>query len=206
VPNLLQLADGTEKVLPTAYIRYQDGMNVVESMRVTSFVGSKMKVVTSIVRASGRYPRKPDSGETPDQAYIVQIAFYGVNIGREAPSPMNKIGVRCSCRSYFFTFSWANMLNGCSFGTRFVPYVRKTPPNDPRYPPKNPGNIPGMCKHQLLVAATLQKSDFYRNKGDGASSGPPSSGPSAPTGGLERAYRNILSTIDKIIARHFSRK
>jgi hypothetical protein len=165
MPNLLQLVKGTEQVLPVGMIRYMDGMNVVETMRVTTFVGSNMKVVTSTVRASGRHPRKPESGDTPDQAYIVQIAFYGIEINKEAPRPTNKVGCRCSCKAYYFWFSWPNMSNGCSFGTRFKPYVRKTPPDDPRYPPKNPGNIPGLCKHILLLAATLQNSDFYKRIG-----------------------------------------
>jgi hypothetical protein len=81
-------------------------------------------------------------------------------------------GVDCSsgvfvhnCKAYYFYFSWANMGAGASFGTRFKPYVRKTPPDDPRFPPKNPNNVPGLCKHILLVAATLQNSDFYRRIG-----------------------------------------
>jgi len=163
--TLMQLVRGTQRVLPTAFIRYTDGMNVVESIRVTTFVGSKMKVVTSTVRASGRHPRKPESGETPDQAYIVQIAFYGVDVGKAPPSVTDNVGTRCSCKAYYFWFAWPNMANGCSFGTRFKPYVRKTAPDNPRYPPKNPGNIPGLCKHQLLVAATLQNSDFYKRIG-----------------------------------------
>jgi hypothetical protein len=163
--TLMQLVRGTDRVLPTAMIRYMDGMTVVESIRVTTFAGSKMKVVTSTVRASGRHPRKPEHGSVPDQAYIVQIAFYGVDVGKTPPSPIDNVGTRCSCKSYYFTFAWPNMSNGCSFGTRFKPYVRKTPPDDPRYPPKNPNNIPGLCKHLLLVASTLQNSDFYKRVG-----------------------------------------
>jgi DNA gyrase subunit B len=81
-------------------------------------------------------------------------------------------GIDCSsgvfvhnCKAYYFWFAWPNMAHGASFGTRFKPYVRLTPPDDKRYPPKNPANIPGLCKHQLLLAATLQNSDFYKRIG-----------------------------------------
>jgi hypothetical protein len=107
--TLMQLVRGTQTVLPIAMIRYMDGMNVVESIRVTTFLGTKMKIVTSTVRASGRHPRKPESGETPDQAYIVQLAFYGVD--EKTSSPTNNVGVRCSCKAYYFWMSWANMGN-----------------------------------------------------------------------------------------------
>jgi hypothetical protein len=146
-------------------IKYQSGENIVESIRVTTFVGSKMKVVTSTIRASGRTTRATPPDYLPQLAYIVQFAFYGVDTQKEPASPLHKIGCRCSCKAYYFYASWANMAHGCSFGTRFRPYVRKTPPDDPRYPPRNPSNIPMLCKHQLLLAATLQNSDFYKRIG-----------------------------------------
>ena len=164
--TLMQLVKGTQTVLPIAMIRYMDGRNVVESVRVTSFTGSKMKVVTSTVRASGITTRATPPDYLPQLAYIVQLAFYGVEPGTPA-SPISNVGVRCGCKSYYFVFSWPNMGNGCSFGTRFRPYVRKTDPSDPRYPPKNPSNIPGLCKHILLVASTLQNSDFYKESSPG---------------------------------------
>jgi hypothetical protein len=165
MPNLLQLVQGTEAVLPTAMIKYASGENIVESIRVTTFVGSKMKVVTSTIRASGRTTRATPPDYLPQLAYIVQFAFYGVDTQKEPPSPLNKVGGRCSCKAYYFWFAWPNMAHGASFGTRFKPYVRRTPPDDKRYPPKNPHNIPGLCKHQLLLAATLQNSDFYKRIG-----------------------------------------
>ena len=157
--TLLQLVLGSEQVLPVALIRYMDGRNVVETMRFASFIGTKMKTVTSTVRASGI--GNPD--ELATSAYICQIAFFGVDLEREAPTPSHNVGVRCTCPSYFFYFSHANRLRGCSFGVRFRPYVRRTPLSDPRYPQKNPSNIPGMCKHLLLVASSLQHTDFYRS-------------------------------------------
>jgi hypothetical protein len=139
-----------------------DGRNVVESMRFNTYIASKMKVVTSTVRASGI----GNPGELAMSAYICQIAFYGVDFSKGPPGPNNNVGVRCSCPAYYFWFSFANQLRGCSFGTRYKPYTRKTHLSDERYPPKNPNNIPGMCKHLLLVASTLQHTDFYRRTGE----------------------------------------
>jgi hypothetical protein len=156
--TLTQLVLGTSSVLPVAMIRYMDGRNIVESMRFNTYIGTKMKTVTCTVRASGI--GNPD--ELSMGAYIVQIAFFGVDFTKEAPSPSHNIGVRCDCQAYRFYFGFANQARGCSFGTRVKPYVRKTPPSDPRYPPKNPLNIPGLCKHLLLVASTLQHTNFYK--------------------------------------------
>jgi hypothetical protein len=159
--TLLQLVNGTEAVLPIGMIRYMDGRNVVESMRFNSYIGTKIRVATATVRASGI--GNPD--ELSMGAYISQIAFYGVDVTKEAPSPNNNVGVRCSCKAYYFNFSFANQVRGCSFGTRFKPYVRKTPVWDPRYPLRNPNMIPGMCKHLLLLASTLQHTNFYKKIG-----------------------------------------
>jgi hypothetical protein len=160
--KLDQLVLGSDAVLPIGMIRYMDGRNVVESLRFNSYIATKMKSVTSTVRASGI----GNPGELATSAYIAQIAFFGVDVTKEPPGPGHDVGVRCSCPAYYFWFSHANQLRGCSFGTRFKPYIRKTSLTDTRYPPKNPHNIPGMCKHLLLVASTLQHTDFYKKVGE----------------------------------------
>ena len=77
-------------------------------------------------------------------------------------------GIDCSsgifvhnCANYYYCFSYANTVRGCSYGARFAPYVRKTPLSDPRYPPKNPNNIPGVCKHLILLQHLLPTMNLY---------------------------------------------
>jgi len=62
--------------------------------------------------------------------------------------------IRCSCSDYYFCFSWANFINGIQFGGRAKPYIRKTK----TYPPRNPQNIMGLCKHTSQMAQMLQSS------------------------------------------------
>jgi hypothetical protein len=155
MPNLRQLATGSQQVLPIAMIRYADGRNVVESVRITRYIGTKMAVVNSTVRASGM---ENESG-LASRAYSTQIALYGVDPSK--PDFNAKSACRCSCPAYRFWFDHANRAAGASYGARFAPYVRKTPIDDPRYPPKNKENIPGLCKHLLLLTHTITQSGFF---------------------------------------------
>jgi hypothetical protein len=153
VPNIPTLAHGTQVVLPTAYLRYQDGMNKVETVKVVRF--STMEVAIATIRASGR-----DSGGTANKAYITQLAFYEFKPNK-TPDPLGNVGCRCGCPAYYFWFSEANRQSGAAYGARFKPYQRKTPITHGGYPPKNPSMVPGMCKHLLLLSATLQSSSYF---------------------------------------------
>jgi hypothetical protein len=64
--------------------------------------------------------------------------------------------VRCSCSDYYFVWSWANYKAGVQFGGRARPYIRKTK----TYPPRNPANIVGGCKHIMQFAQMLQTSGY----------------------------------------------
>ena len=54
-----------------------------------------------------------------------------------------KCQVRCTCDDYYFTFWKWNSDKGSHYGSDMPPYVRKTD----YYPERNPGHIPGACKH-----------------------------------------------------------
>jgi len=153
VPNIVQLAQGTQIVLPTAYNRYASGENKVETIKVVRF--ATMEVIISTIRASGR-----DTGGMAQKAYIVQLAFFEFRKDK-TPDPLGRVWTRCGCPAYYYWFSESNRQAGASYGARFKPYVRKTPVTDPAYPEKNPSMIPGMCKHLLLLSSTLQNSNFF---------------------------------------------
>jgi len=65
----------------------------------------------------------------------------------------NRIKVRCACPDFYFTFAYWDFKKGALFGSQPKRYVRKTiwnptaPPGHRGYPPRNPGEHPGMCKH-----------------------------------------------------------
>jgi hypothetical protein len=155
MPNLIQLTQGSQKVLPIAVIRYTDGRNVVESLRIVRYIGTKMAVVNSTVRASGI----GSDQELAERAYSTQIALYGIDPNK--PDFSAKAACRCSCPSYRFYADHANRSAGAAYGARFAPYVRKTPPDDKRYPPKNPSNTPMLCKHLLLLTHTITQMGFF---------------------------------------------
>lgn len=146
------LTRGTQRVLPTAVERFREGLNAVRSMKVVSFTGTKLKVYYFSITASGVYG-------PATSAYSVQMAFAGVNEPEtNAPrAAKDRLMVRCSCAAYYFWFSYANKAVKAHYGTKFPIYVRKTPPPPKGYPYKNPGNIPGLCKHQLLALSSLTK-------------------------------------------------
>lgn len=151
MPTAIELVRGTQKVLPTAFERYTDGLNKITSMRVTSFVGTKMRIFSFTIRSSGEYG-------PPNTLYGVQVGFIGVEDAKAKPSASRSRCIcRCTCNAYYFWASFANIKNKAHFGAKFKPYIRKTPISDPRYPPKNPMEIPMMCKHQLLAIASLSR-------------------------------------------------
>lgn len=152
MPTVVYLRQGAERVLPVTVRKFEAGEVQLESLRVTRFLGTKM------VLASG--PVTSSKGGN----YICQAAFYGVNDPNAGPSVNDNAGVRCGCQAYRFWFADANRKAGASHGARFAPYVRKTHPDDPRYPPKNPDQIPGACKHLLTFIQALNNSDFFVEK------------------------------------------
>lgn len=66
-----------------------------------------------------------------------------------------RVQVRCSCPDYRWTFAYPNGLKGSLHGKPFPPYT----PTGMREP-RNPEQIPGLCKHLLRLVATLKRKGF----------------------------------------------
>ena len=64
--------------------------------------------------------------------------------------------VRCECRSYYFWFATANQKAGCQYGEDFPRYRRKTTDRT-KFPEKNPGKLPGLCKHLVRMSQVMIK-------------------------------------------------
>lgn len=159
MPSLRNLVIGTQKVLPAAMNNYKAGENKIESVKITDMVGVKTKLVSAVVRASGR-----DTGGMAMRAYNTSINFVGLENPEDATPEINgtDVRVRCSCASFYFWFAEADRKYKALQGRPFKAYERRTPPGDPRYPPKNPNMIPGMCKHLLLLTKTLETRKVIR--------------------------------------------
>lgn len=78
----------------------------------------------------------------------------------------NRIRIRCSCPDFYFTFSYYDQKKGALFGSQPKRYVRKTiyrpnnPPGQRGYPPRNPGEYPGMCKHAANSIELAQQNSW----------------------------------------------
>lgn len=70
------------------------------------------------------------------------------------------VRVYCSCPDFYFTFAYPDFHKQCYYGKKPKPYKRVMPPSN--YPPKNPNNIPGLCKHCLNMINLLIKQGYVR--------------------------------------------
>jgi len=66
----------------------------------------------------------------------------------------NKVNVRCNCLDFYYRFALWNFNDGSLFGRKPKAYHRVT---DTR-PPVNPQKVPGVCKHLLRFAGSLEQS------------------------------------------------
>lgn len=103
-------------------------------------------------------------GET--DTYQVEMLFTGVDAVK-SPIPLSDtisvdpidgssvdVKVRCSCMDFYYTFSWYNLQQNALSGEPMPPYTRVTP--DSGLPPKNPREVPGMCKHIIRLGDELK--------------------------------------------------
>ena len=65
----------------------------------------------------------------------------------------NYVQLRCSCPDHYFMWVAWNKENKILLGKAPPRYVRKTT----TYPERNPGKIPGICKHLIGLFDRLKK-------------------------------------------------
>ena len=63
----------------------------------------------------------------------------------------NNCKVRCTCKDFMWTFNYYNKKEKSLRGSVREPYTKKTP-----RPPRNPGEVPGLCKHLLALYIKLE--------------------------------------------------
>lgn len=146
------LTRGSVAVQPNVITKALDGSIHIEDLKITNMKGMKTKIFSSTIRSS-----------TDLKAYHSVIAFYEVDdpVNDKPSLSKNPCRVYCGCKSFYFYFSWEDMQNEALYGRHPKPYERKTQPGDPNYkPPVNPAEIPGACKHLLLMMRSLRDSGF----------------------------------------------
>ncbi|MHA1168996.1 MAG: hypothetical protein ACTSRU_14300 [Candidatus Hodarchaeales archaeon] len=135
---------------------------------VTPFVGTKSVVF-----------HWEHMGLTVKALHQIYIAFFDVDVSMEARGNdfthtrskgedfwfskldmrKNPCRVRCSCKDFYFTFSYWNYLQNALYGRK--PKVYK-PVGDTKRKPRNPEKLPGMCKHLVNSLLWLQTQNYAR--------------------------------------------
>ena len=63
----------------------------------------------------------------------------------------NNCKVRCTCKDFMWTFNYYNKKEKSLRGSVREPYTKKS-----SRPPRNPGKVPGLCKHLLALYIKLE--------------------------------------------------
>lgn len=98
--------------------------------------------------------------ENPNNSNYFQVQYNGIMYWcKKLDKTRNPMANRCTCRDYFFTASFYNHRNGCLYGPKPRPYVRKTT----TYPERNKLHAPLICKHIYHAWTILRNSGLTIN-------------------------------------------
>lgn len=122
----------------------------VEIHDVTPNIRSKQLGFKGVVLGTKAYPilvvfNGIEYQDHPDREHPLQIDLkHGEKVYCSRPS-MSKtpVQVRCQCPDFYFTWQFYDQKVKALAGGKFPKYVRKTT----HYPERNPGHLPGYCKH-----------------------------------------------------------
>ena len=139
------LIDSSESIQPGVYNRAVIDEYEITELKVVPMLGMKTKIVSAFFRSNR-------------DVYKTVVQVNGVEEG-VLPSEENHMTVRCSCPSFRFWFGNANRQHHILFGIHMKKYI---PVPDhlsqrPKQPPKNPGHIPGVCKHIIGLVKVMRR-------------------------------------------------
>ena len=129
------LSANAELLLPSITVKAQD----VE-VEVDEFVDKKDDTIAYY-------------GRSKDTEFVVRFH----NIGDDTPSVhKHPVTVSCNDMSYMYYFANANAEKGVQEGERIeVPIPKGPAPGKKAQAPKNPDNLPGVCKHIYAFVSML---------------------------------------------------
>jgi hypothetical protein len=163
----------------------EDGLTIQEILASTKKFGRKLEGVPVVYIDQSLLLPKAEivrfhttTPSSRDDDYEQILEFYWVELSREkdrghqvlVKTKSGKSGyikkldrrnypiaVRCSCQDYRFTWARANQLAGAFTGPKF-PAVKVKGTRGPR----NPQNMPGVCKHLMGVFKELKDKGYIR--------------------------------------------
>lgn len=90
--------------------------------------------------------------DVPDPKFPIRYDDEKSVIYLQQVSVETRLQIRCTCKDDYFMWQYPNKQAKSLLG-KFKPYVRKTT----YMPPRNPGNVSGMCKHTLGLIKILMQ-------------------------------------------------
>ncbi len=139
------LVDGSEVLQPGVFNRAVIEDYDITDLKVVDMFGVRTKIVSANFRSS-------------NDSYKVVVQVNGV-IPLVAITEDNHMTVRCSCPSFRFWFGNANRERHVLFGNKMKRYdpVPDHLRQRAKQPPKNPGHIPGVCKHIIGLVKVMKR-------------------------------------------------
>ena len=150
--SIMDLERNTRKVLPSSMYKVEPYNYEFQDIKANHL--PKFKYVSFDALTHNKDTRKH---------YNTSIFFYNVPTLSPADAPdlsVNPVRVSCSCKAYYFYFSYYNKMGGAHARRPLKGYTRKTPPPPDGLPYKNPDHLPGACKHIIAFAQFLSDSDY----------------------------------------------
>lgn len=94
----------------------------------------------------------------------------GFSVVSNKISEDSEVQVWCSCSDYYWTFQYYNCDNNVDiykqYPDRYIPKTKKGYEAFKKNQPlRNPGKHPGMCKHLMLLLATLMEKNVIKEEG-----------------------------------------
>ena len=143
----------SEQLLPGVFNRAVLDAYEIDQYKETDMIGMKTKIISARVTSRD------------DMNYNVVVQINRVDCGC---TEERDVLVRCTCPAFRFWFAEANRRHHVLYGMHFKQYV-PVPSHlltRPRRAPLNPGNVPGVCKHIILLMKSLQREGVVSRGGD----------------------------------------
>ena len=158
--TLQQLINGTLRLRPQTKMGrvldidydYDSDKRILTANAVVQRSGGGLNTENTTIRIKVKGGKEGDAGPPVQMKNNPSVKFKP----RKIRGNKNKVQVRCECEDFRFFWAPAVEKKKSLIGT-FPPYIKKT-----NRPPRNPQQVPGLCKHLLAVAKKLQRDDFFQ--------------------------------------------
>lgn len=166
--SLFDLQRDAERGFPNTKKRQHVTQPVVaSSLKILPYIGTKVlyfQFTTKSGTEAGKFYKTIisfknvvfEKEKTPENIEFIagdNKTYYIKPLSQES----SQVRVRCDCLDFYFRFVYQDYRDQALYGPKAKAYVRKTD----TYPPANPRDLKGMCKHVMKCVQILEKSGFF---------------------------------------------